>query len=86
VFKVKFRSGVHHLEFLLAVRSCSIPNCHLDRNFKNLTNDVLQAIFDYSPFLQTLVNEEKWYWLAENSIILKTFFDKQKDCRAQMTF
>jgi len=29
VFKVKFRSGVRHLEFLLPVRSYSIPNVSL---------------------------------------------------------
>jgi len=33
VFKLKFRSGVLHLEFLLPVRSYSIPNGSVELSF-----------------------------------------------------
>jgi len=42
--KVKFRSGVRHLKCRLRSSRTLFPMCHMDRHFKDLSNDVLQTI------------------------------------------
>jgi len=44
MFKLKVRSGVGHLEFILLVWSYSIPLGKLDSVFEDLSNDVSFAM------------------------------------------